>query len=336
MDVRKFAILKAVIDDYIATAEPVASGSVARRYSLGVSPATIRNEMACLEQAGFLEQPHTSAGRVPSDKGYRYYVDYLLELERIEESFREWIQAELLAHAEEISALAHRAARLLAHTTNCLILVYGPDKSRAYCHLVKILSLAGGRGTLVIATEDGLLHQVMAELREDAGEDDLRLASVMLTNHFRGRVLRDVEGCLAESRYDDKPLAAVLDRVIESVRVPPDEHDRPQVYIGGATNLLRQPEFRDVGKVGVLLGIIEEDQRLMRYIASLPEQLSVVIGAEARDIPIEECSLVSTSYRGGGSLSGKIVALGPRRMDYGSVISLVDEVSFLVSEILAR
>lgn len=338
MDVRKRRILRAVVDDYVATAEPVGSSTIARKYHLGVSPATIRNDMAGLEEGGYLEQPHASAGRVPSDKGYRYYVDYLVEVRSVPPERRQFIFETLMAHRREVSDLAQCAARLLAEVTRYLVLVNAPAVARSACRRIQFLPLRPGRALLVLVTEDGRLRSVSVEVDPGVGDEDLFRFSAVLTERFRGWPLDAVEEALAEGIPEaGRSLGETVSRIAAAVQARSEEGERQQVYLGGAPNLLRQPEFRDVEKAHVLLSVLEEEDLAARLLASLTgEGTSVTIGGEWEARPLEDCSFVAANYYMDGRLAGRIGVLGPRRMDYGNVMSLVEEVSRTVSEILTR
>lgn len=325
------------MDDYVATAEPVGSSTIARKYHLGVSPATIRNDMADLEEGGYLEQPHASAGRVPSDKGYRYYVDYLVEVRSVPPERRQFIFETLMAHRREVSHLAQCAARLLAEATRYLVLVNAPAVARSACRLVQFVPLRPGRALLVLVTEDGRLRSVNVEVDSGVSEEDLLRFSAVLTERFRGWPLEAVEEALADGLPEGGHLGETISRVAAAVQARSEDGERQQVYLGGAPNLLRQPEFRDVEKAHVLLSVLEEEDLAARLLASLTgEGTAVTIGGEWEARPLEDCSLVAANYYMDGRLAGRIGVLGPRRMDYGNVMSLVEEVSRTVSEILTR
>ncbi len=338
MESRKRKILRAVVDDYVATAEPVGSSTIARKYHLGVSPATIRNDMADLEEGGYLEQPHASAGRIPSDRGYRYYVDYLVDVRSVSPERRQFIFDTLMAHRQEFSNLAQCAARLLAEATQYLVLMNAPPVTRSACRLIQFMPLRPDRALLVLVTEEGRLRSVNVEIDPALGEEDLRRFSLFLTERFRGCPLDLVEEALSEGVPEGgRTFGELSSRVAQAVQGRPDDGERQQVYMGGAPNLLRQPEFRDVEKAHVLLSVLAEEDLAARLLSSpAGEGTAVTIGGEWPGRPLEDCSLVAANYYLDGRLTGRIGVLGPRRMDYGNVMSLVEEVSRCVSEILTR
>lgn len=340
MEERKRLVLRAVVDDYVATAEPVGSRTIARKYGLGVSPATIRNEMADLEEQGYLEQPHTSAGRVPSSKGYRYYVDHLLPRERLDAGERSRLRAALAQHAHETASLLQHAVRLLSSVSGYLVMISGPDLARSTCRFLQFVPLRPGRAFLVLVAENGLARNMVVELDERVTPEELRQASEALSQRFRGWALRDVEEALAcgpssgLERWRDVLASAVVS-LCQQIQAD----DRHQVYLGGATNLLRQPEFRDVDKVWTILNALEEGEvgyELLHGLAAEDEDVMVAIGEELGVDAVRMCSLVASGYRLSRHPVGRIGVLGPSRMDYARVRALVEEIAHGLTEILTE
>ncbi len=335
MDTRKRRILQAVVDDYVATAEPVGSVTLARKYNLGISPATIRNELADLEEQGYLEQPHASAGRIPSDKGYRFYVDYLAQVEELASEERRRLREVLDPYRGEVGALVQAAARFLGEATQYLVLLSVPAVSRARCRLVHFLPVPPDRVLLVLVAEDGQVHTTGVEAGP-VSEEALQRAAAALNEQFHGLPLEEVERALAEGlALGAFGLGDLAERLAEAFNQRRDREQRSQVCVGGAPNLLRQPEFRDVEKARGLFAALEEERVLSELLALAPEEgVSVAIGEEWPTRPFEDCSLVSSGYLVGGRPLGRIGVLGPRRMEYGRVMSLIREVSRHITEML--
>lgn len=338
MDFRKCRVLQAIVDDYISTAEPVGSRAIARRYNLGVSPATIRNEMADLEEWGYLEQPHTSAGRVPSDKGYRYYVDNLMEAVPLDDDKRRGIHAALARRSFEVAVLMQQAAKLLAEVTGYMVLVSGPEAARSVCRYVQLLPLKEDRISLVVVTADGFVQTKILQFEGPVTPNDLQFLSWSLTERFRGQPLQAIaQSSLTGLKQEMSAMRDVLSRAVEALREDLECKGGEKVYVGGATNLLRQPEFRDVQKAAALLSALEEErlaQELLHRWGTAAEHVSVAIGGELDAAAIQDCSLVAAGYTVGDRLAGHIGVLGPRRMDYARVVSLVDEITRSLSLIL--
>lgn len=339
MDERKQRVLRAIIDDYTVTAEPVASATVARKCGLGVSAATIRNEMADLEEQGYLEQPHASAGRIPSDKGWRYYVDAIVERKPLSEPERQRIFETLAAHRREVADLAHTAVRLLSGATNCLVMLMGPGLSGAHCRLVQLVPFQPGRVLMVLVTEEGFLHSASVDLDMNVNPDDLSQASSILSDRFQGWPLEDVQAAFSGARFRESNgnvFSSLFAAFSESLRDRLEVFDRQPVFLGGATNLLRQPEFRSVERASGLLSALEEEAAARLLSTFGREGVSVAIGEEIPSPPVDDCSVVAAGYFTGSRLAGRVGVLGPRRMDYAVVMTMVDEISQCVTEILTH
>lgn len=340
MDFRKRRVLQAIIDDYVATAEPVGSRTIARKYNLGVSPATIRNEMADLEELGYLEQPHTSAGRVPSDKGYRFYVDNLMEAARIEEDSRRMIRETLSRRSHEMAGLMQQAARLLAEATGQLVLISGPEVRSSICRYVQVLPLKESRLSLVIVTEEGFMHSKVLEFDGTVSPDQLQCISRMLTGCMRGQTLETVAvSLLPRLQREMRALRELLNQALEAILEDLQPGTGERVFVGGAVNLLRQPEFRDVAKASAVLSVLEGEQmarQLLQSCGAESDGVSVAIGSELNSEHVADCSLVAAGYHVGKRIAGRLGVLGPRRMEYARVVALVDEISREMTVILSN
>lgn len=335
MDDRKKQILQAITDDYIASAEPVGSRTIARKYRLGVSPATIRNEMADLEDAGYLEQPHTSAGRIPSDKGYRFYVDALMDPAEIppEERFR--LQFEVASRQRAADEMIHHTARLLSLLTRYTSVVLVPAISETICRHVQLVPIDANHLLVVLVTEPGFVQNRIIEVSEPIDVELIEHLNAVLRNHLRGVTLRDVTGTVIaglRAEIDNNPLFyAVMDLISEGL-----ERD-DQVYLEGAINIFEHPEFRDVERAKVLLRLLEEREAMSGLLAQLGSRpgLTVTIGSENPRTEMQECSLVTAAYSSGGHVIGILGLIGPTRMDYARVVSMVEYVAESLSELLS-
>lgn len=337
-------VLRAIVDDYIGTAEPVGSRTVARKYVTGISPATIRNEMADLEDQGYLEQPHTSAGRIPSNKGYRYYVDHLLEGSHVVDECRALVNDALSRQVRGVTDLIQRSARLLSEVTNCLTLASGPEVGCAILAAIQFLPLRCDRVMMVLVTDTGALNSLAIDLDEPLPQEDLMVASRLMTREMAGIPLEvlpsfvkglgdGIMGPLAPQRW-------LIAEALREIHAESDKRDQSEVFMGGTTNLLKHPEFRDVEKVLGLLGALEHQYLAHQLLyGSTPgdyhEQVVVAIGEEMKAAVVNDCSLVMACYRRGMRTAGRIGVLGPRRMDYAYVMAVVEEVSRGVTRILS-
>jgi heat-inducible transcriptional repressor len=328
LDDRKMQVLAAIVRDYVATAEPVSSRTIARKYHLGVSPATIRNEMSDLEDLGFLEQPHTSAGRVPSDRGYRLYVDELFRM-------RQALDTEILAlrdsyvrRAEQVESLMHTTAHILSEMTTYLSVVSGPSIRSAafkalYMHLV-----SPGKALLVLLTDIGLTQNAMVEVPRDSDEQDLREIGELLTRRLAGTPLDRLSGAVTgELESLLKKHRMVLEQILEMVKTVPRDESERGLYVEGMLSIMTQPEFQKAEKVRLLLQALADEELLARiFSGSTKENVHVAIGEENKVIEVRDCSLVWTTFSTQGAQDGILGVIGPKRMDYDRVISLVSGV----------
>ncbi|MDI3318087.1 MAG: heat-inducible transcriptional repressor HrcA [Bacillota bacterium] len=343
---RSRQILKAIVQDYVRSAEPVASRTVARKYLAGLSPATVRNEMADLEEAGFLEQPHTSAGRVPSDKGYRYFVDFLLDPP--EKPLGSWIGEQagslLELRARRVEALMQHAARVLAEMTDCLSLVTAPRLAQLRLHAVHLLPGEAGRTVLILVSEEGVVDHRLVELDpgEEAGSaEELEALSELLTRTLAGLTLHEISGGLLRHLENEVGrFRQVLRVLLESLDEEESGSRGFRVVLYGVRSLLRQPEFRDLGMVHLLLGLLEQQESLVELLGAgawMPEHgVSVAIGRELPLAAAQPFSMVSAPYAAGGAPLGRVGVVGPRRMDYALVMTAVDEVTRRLESALER
>lgn len=337
VDERKRRVLQAIIDDYIVGAEPVGSRTIARKYQLGVSSATIRNEMADLEELGYLEQPHTSAGRIPSNKGYRYYVDNLVERPTLSDYELERISRQLQARAQEIHSLIQQSARILAEATDCLAVVTTPEFSSSSLRHIQVMPLRENKALLLMVSESGFTESKMIELPRPMSVKELQYISELLTTRLVGQSIASLkqEG-LERLRFELTRYQDFLGQIFASADFDSDHDSTERLYMGGTSNILRQPEFRDVQKISDLLLTLEQQNIVYQLLEQKWEDqpIRVVIGEEIEIQTIQECSIVTTSYSIGGKTAGYIGVIGPRRMPYGRIIALVDAVTYCLNELL--
>jgi heat-inducible transcriptional repressor len=325
---RQKLILWAVIDDYIASAEPVGSRTVSKKKGVGFSAATIRNEMADLEEMGYLEQPHTSAGRIPSQKGYRFYVDHLLKPYM-------WTKEDLMAlhefYAMRIDyveqAIKHTNA-ILSNLTNCIAFILGPRLLESRLKHLQIIPLFDHVAVSILVTDTGHVHQQRVTVPEGVSLSSIEKLVNLLNHRLSGVPVARIKSIIARELREElkrhvehfEKLTDLLDRILKA-----EEDDR--VYATGATRILQQPEFRDVDKMKSLLDLIEGGETLAQLAETRSEGVQVRIGYENDLEAVSDCSIISASFRIGGEAVGTIGVLGPTRMDYGRVIRLIDFLS---------
>jgi heat-inducible transcriptional repressor len=335
LDDRKLAVLRAIIEDYVSTTEPVGSKSLVDRHNLDVSPATIRNDMAVLEELGYITQPHTSAGRIPTDKGYRLFVDRLSSVKPLSGAERRAIET-FLAGAYEPDDVVTRTVRLLAQLTRQVAVVQYPSLRRSSVRHVELVPLAPGRLLLVLITDTGRVEQRGVELPDSIDEDSIAHLCAMLNVCLDGQPLADAATMVVDlpGRLDpcDRPnAAAVLSVLLESLV----ERHEEKIVFGGAANLAVSDFSKGLQDV---LEALEEQVVLMRLLGESgdPALLTVRIGAENAVEGLHGASVVSTGYGAGDQVLAKLAVLGPTRMDYPGTMGAVRAVARYVGHILAE
>lgn len=325
LDKRKAFILATVVYEYINTAEPVGSVALTQKYNLGVSSATIRNEMAELEAGGYLVQPHTSAGRIPSDSGYRTYVDRLMAPEPLADTDAKRIRDQFREASRELDEVIDQATRLLSGLSNNLAIAIAPSRdTHAFKH-VQLLWLSARTSLIVVVTSMGVAAQEMVEWKTDVDADHLTRLSNALNAVLGGKVMEDIGPPAIDRVCDSVGVSAEIRRALQTCFRKARRSD-PQISAAGAQNLLDQPEFHDLRKLRSILRIVEEQKVLYDLIADdLTHPASTPtahIGAELGAEEMAECSVVTVPYRFGDRGVGLLAILGPRRMPYGRLMAL--------------
>lgn len=324
---RKLKILKAIIDNYVSTAEPVGSRTVAKKYKLGISPATIRNEMADLEEMGYIKQPHTSAGRVPSDKGYRLYVDSLMEVKRLSGPEIRKINEAFKQKVEGIENVVVQTSKILSHMTNYASIVLGPQLNKSSLKRIQIIYIEPGKALIVIVTNTGLIENRLMNIPISVTDSDLVKITNILNSELRGKSLDEIDGDLTTKitnrlfGYQD-----ILELALKIIIKTYKEFDDTKIHLGGTPNLFKQPEFMDMEKVRDILCLFEEKNLLVEILMDslFDKDLTVTIGSENKHDEVKNCSLITATYKLNGKIIGTIGVLGPTRMNYSKVISVLD------------
>lgn len=340
LDERKKRILKAITDDYIVSAEPVGSRTIARRYELGLSPATIRNEMADLEESGFLEQPHASAGRIPSELGYRYYVDALMSMQKLSEKDLERIYGELDKHHQQLQTIIQQTSKMLVHMTQYPSLVLSPQVESAFFRHVQIVRLTGNTVLILIVTDTGHVENKVLEFEGDISDSELDRISTLLNQKLRGICLKDLRTSImneirSELIFHQEFFHEAIKMIMKATAVKSGTGER--VYVDGATKILEQPEFTEIQKFKPLMDALEEEGRLYNLLSqNIHRGAYVKIGHENDTVGLNDCSVVTASYEIAGRTVGVIGVLGPTRMDYGKVLPIVENTAEVLSRLLTH
>lgn len=333
---RQLRILRLLINDYIRHAEPVGSRTISKQKSINYSPATIRNDLADLEEMGFLEKMHSSSGRIPSEKGYRFYVDHLMspfvfkkeELDNVKKLFQDKVY--------EMEKVIQQSAIILSELTNYTSIILGPEVVDAKLRHLQIIPLSHAAAVAVIVTDTGQVEDRTISLPANIDPSELEKVVNILNERLRGvplvqlknRITKEVEAVI-KAHVDN------YDRVLKMLVHLFEEDEKPEkVYYGGKTNILAQPEFRDIEKVRLLLDAIEEEELISQLVRSEPNGIEVKIGQENDLQAMKNCSLITATYSIGGEHIGSIAIVGPTRMEYQRVISLLEFLSKDLSKVL--
>ncbi|MDE3839670.1 heat-inducible transcriptional repressor HrcA [Bacillus methanolicus] len=334
---RQLLILQVIVDDFIRSAQPVGSRSLSKKEEISLSSATIRNEMADLEELGYIEKTHTSSGRIPSEKGYRYYVDHLLSPQKLRQEEVQKIKSIFAERIYELEIIVQKSAQILSDLTNYTAIVLGPAVRDNKLKRIQIVPLNKTTAIAIIVTDTGHVEDRMFHLPPSIDSSELEKLVNILNERLIGvpivdlneKIYKEVASLL---RQHIKSYDLLLHTIADTLKVPANE----KLFFGGKTNMLRQPEFHDIDKIRDLLAIIEEEDRIYELIPKNPMGISVKIGRENKYSAMKNCSLISATYTVGEEKLGTIAILGPTRMEYSRVISLLDLISKDLSAALTR
>ena len=331
---RRSRILRLVVDEYVESAVPVGSQAIVRKYRLPVSPATIRNEMARLEEEGYVTHPHTSAGRVPSDKGYRYYVESLMQEQDLRQDEKETIRHQFHQAGRELEEWVHLAAAVLAQAARNMAVVTTPRSSHCRFKHLELVSLRDLVVLLVLVLRDGRLMQQVLTLSGALSQSELTSVAHKLTDLYQG--LTESQILSKEAELSDLELQ-VTDQV-RALMGAEDEGRHDEACLEGMPLVLGQPEFSSAEKMLELLAVLDEYSltRMLPLRSLAGEGVTVVIGRENREDALQECSLLIARYGIPGALSGALAVLGPTRMRYPRTISTVRYLGTLMSELVGN
>ena len=336
MDERKFAVLSAIIEDYVATQEPIGSKSLVERHSLKVSPATVRNEMAVLEDEGYIVQPHTSAGRIPTDKGYRTFVDRLNEVRQLSPAETRAI-TQVLEGAVDLDDVMQKTVKLLSQLTGQISLVQYPILSGSIVRHIDLISINEKRIMIVLVANSGRLEQVTVELENNIDEKTLDILRNKLKNTITNKKFIEV-ATLVKNFEDDKEInnKVFVGKVIEKIKIMVTQKSDQKIVVAGASNLAKlDSEFSK--KLLPVLDEIEENVVMLKLMGEMvnEDELFIRIGHENKVPNLHSASVVSSGYITGDSLS-KLGIVGPTRMDYPGTISAVRAVARYLGRILGN
>jgi len=346
LDIREREVLHNLIDHYIATADPVGSRVIATNYGMGLSSATIRNTMQDLEDMGFISQPHTSAGRVPTDTGYRLYVDSLLKPESLSASERKKIRRSLSSSGKSIDAILGQSTRALADIASQMGVVIAPRFDEGTLTRLELVPLSSDRALVVLVVKSGLARSVILEVEATLPEREMRMLEKILNERLCGLTLGEIRRTVSDRLANVTGNARLLKLFIDPESGIWDGVTDTQLHVVGAENLLGQPEFADRAQLVEFVRTLENQEKFSRELGSCDSDTEndsdnktapgvvVKIGDENTLKEMKRCSVVSASYKV-GSIEGKIAVVGPTRMRYSKLLSMVEYAAKSISESLS-
>ena len=323
---RKLKILQAIVGDFIYSAEPVGSRTISRKYDMGVSAATIRNEMSDLEDMGFLTHPHTSAGRIPSDKAYRLYVNSLMKKYELPDEEKLAIEKEISANMTELDKTIKHASNLLSRLTNLTSFAMTPNQDENKLKYVNILPVDERTVVLMIVAESGKVTNTAVRLKSQYDPKTLELLSKVLTHNYRGRSLSSILtlDIIKDLESDIVSMGKVAENIIPSFISTLENMLDVDLYIDGLENIFSIPEYNDINKAKVFMNMVSRKQELTKLLMNRESGVIVTIGNENDDDIMKDCSLITATYCVDGHCVGKLGVVGPTRMKYDEVTSVVE------------
>ncbi|NWG28321.1 MAG: heat-inducible transcription repressor HrcA [Ignavibacteriaceae bacterium] len=334
---REKAILRSIVQQFILTATPVGSRNITKKYDIGFSPATVRNIMADLEDSGYINHPHTSAGRVPTDKGYRYYVDSLMDVEKLNSKEKELIDSSLNQIADEADDLVKVTSKLLSAITKQIACVTYPNLESGILGKLQIISLTSTRILVVISIKSGLVKTITMELDTEMKESQIESVQSLLNEKLSGLSLEEIRNTFKERFVnvdeDQKPIIRLF---IDSVdKLFKDDIKSDRLIVTGAKNIIQQPEFENPENFQSIIELIEDKDVIIHIMEksseSKKEEVYISIGSENKEKKLKEYSLVSKEYKF-GETSGTLGIIGPKRMEYSKIVAIVDYLAKVLSE----
>ncbi len=336
---RKKAILRSIIDDYIHTAQPVGSRTISRKHELGLSSATIRNEMADLEDLGYIAQPHTSAGRVPSDKGYRFYVDNLVQVQELANEEMQRIRVAMDERIGELGELVRRAATLISAVTGYATVAMTPQAEANPIRSIQIVPVGGQRVLVIVVASGGVVNSRVVRLDGDLPDDGIHRLSAFLDQRLAGKAVSDIKlALLLEAEQVLGLPDGIVLPIVEGLRECMRRIGHAEIMMDGMMNLFNFPEFNDLFKAREVMDLLREEDVLTELLQKVGKRtnLEVRIGAENELGLLKELSLVTAGYGDGEKHYGAIGVIGPTRMTYSRVLSSIDYVRKLLDREILR
>ena len=336
LDDRKTKILKSIIANYLETGEPVGSRTISKYTDLNLSSATIRNEMADLEELGYIVQPHTSAGRIPTDKGYRFYVDHLMEeKEEVEE-----VKSSLLERVDRMELLLKQVAKVLAYNTNYATMVTAPNYKKTV-KFIQISQVDINNLLAVIVVDGNIIKNQMINVSVDLDNEDILKFNILLNTFLQGASLEDINLEMIQAmKKQAGDYERILDQIFQGIVDAIHEANELEIYTSGATNILKYPEIGDIKRTSELLEKFEDKNELTHLIeetsSSEDTGIQVYIGDESPIQDMKDCSMITATYKMPEGAKGTIGIIGPKRMDYKKVVSTLKNLTIELDDIFKK
>lgn len=338
LDERKLKVLYAIINSYILSAEPIGSRTISKHYDLGVSSATIRNEMSDLEELGLLNKPHSSAGRIPSDKGYRLYVDSLMKLDHfiLDENKKDKIKKILINESQELEHLLQNSARVLSEITSYTALAISPQLRTSKVKHIQLVPIDSNQILLLIVNDSDIVKNSIFKLDKPISPNHLNTISNFLNKKLKGLSFEEMSHLfdlgIFKELYD---FRHVLDKLIPILSKSIENNENIDLYSEGITRILNFPEYKDIDKAKSIISFIEDKELVMDMLMknSFTQDINIIIGNENNYSQLKDCSIITATYRIGGKTIGKIGVIGPTRMDYYKLINTLKLFTANITEI---
>ncbi len=335
LDVRKMQILKAIIDEYVMSASPVGSRAISKCEGFNLSSATIRNEMADLEELGYLDQPHTSAGRIPSDKAYRLYVDHIMRRAELSTEEITSIRAHLSTRCDAVETVIKQAAQALSDATRYTAVVLPPMLVKNRLRHIQLVPLREGRALMVVVTDAGFARDAIIRIPNDMTSDELERVSRMLTERYRDcrmdTIAERIPKEMGRELYERREFLNTMVEAVER-QITTESHD---VEFSGAMNMLHYPEYSDVNKAKTFLAAVEARDSMYNMLRRASKvEFTITIGNENENEMLRDCSVVTATYRLGDDPIGTFGVIGPTRMQYSKVMSVMEYMRLSLQELL--
>jgi heat-inducible transcriptional repressor len=333
---REKTILRHVIHQFILTASPVGSRNITKKYEIGLSPASVRNIMSDLEEAGYIDHPHTSAGRIPTDKGYRFYVDSLMDIQQLKNSEKAFIR-EQLEEGLEADDILKISSTLLTKITKQLACVSYPRLEAGILEKIQLVSLSSTRILVVISIKSGLVKTITLELSSEIEDSKIEPVQRLLNERLSGLTFTEIRETFNE-RFRDviDDNNSIIRLFYDSVdKIFKDVLKKENIVISGTKNIIRQPEFENPERFQSIIELVEDKDIIVHILEKTGEsnQIFISIGSENEDIKLNDYSFITKEYKF-GETNGTLGIIGPKRMEYSKIISIVDFMSKIISEVL--